>query len=98
MKTTIIILMVAGGLTMQAVAASPDNSPSASTHFRQNVKHPFYEFWMPKTAPSYKIEHFGRISSRPWAQIAGRPAPAPFADQRAIEPTANYYRGGTSPD
>ena len=32
MKTTIMILMVAGGLAMQAAAASPDNRPSASTN------------------------------------------------------------------
>ena len=98
MKMTTITLMIAGGLTMQAVAASPDNSPSATTYVRQNARPAFYEFWKPKLAPDYKIERYGRISSRPWAQTVGWGSPAPFTDQRTYEPDMNYYRGGTSPD
>lgn len=96
---TTITLMIAGGLTMQAVAASPDNnSPSATTYMRQNARPAFYEFWKPRLAPDYKIERYGRISSRPWAQTVGWGSPAPFTDQRTYEPDMNYYRGGTSPD
>jgi len=101
MKTITLILMIAGGLAVQAAVASPDNHPSASTsstQLGQNTKHPFYEFWKPKTAPGDKIEHYGRISSRPWAQTVGWTAPALFADQRARGSNLNYYRGGTSPD
>ena len=98
MKTTTMILMIAGGLALQAAAANPDNSPSASTYLPQNTKHPFYEFWKPKAAPDYKVERYGRISSRPWAQTVGWGAPAQFADQRIYGPNMNYYRGGTSPD
>jgi hypothetical protein len=101
MKTSIMILMVAGGLAMQAAAANPENNPSASTsstHLGQNPKHPFYEFWSPKTAPSYKVERYGRISSRPWAQTVGWAPPALFVGQRVCGQNLNYYRGGSSPD
>jgi hypothetical protein len=70
MKTTAIIMTIAMGLAPQAMAAGPDNSPSATTHkntFQQRV----YPFLEPKTAPSYKIERYGGISSRPWAQSVG---------------------------
>jgi hypothetical protein len=51
-----MILMIAGGLAMHAVAASPDNPPSVSTKLPVNAKHPVYEFWKPEPAPNYKIE------------------------------------------
>lgn len=95
--TTMILLLIAGGLTMQAAAASPDSNPSASTNLRQTTKRPFYEFWKPKAKPSEKIERYGRISSRPWAQSVGWSSPALFVDQRTYEPDMNYYAGGTSP-
>jgi len=104
MKTSIMILMVAGGLVIQTEAASPDSSPgshSASTNIRQTAtKHPINEFWKAKTtAPDYKVERYGRISSRPWAQTVGWTSPAQFVEQRTYEPNLNsYYRGGTSPD
>ena len=91
MKTTIFMLLLAGGLALPAAAANSDSSPSASTTLRQNTKHPFFEFWKSKTAPSTKIERYGSISSRPWSQIAGRPAPALFIDQRVYEPGAAMF-------
>ena len=83
---------------MQASAANSDNSLSASTHLQQNAKHPFYEFWKSKLETNYKIERYGRVSSRPWAQTVGWGTPTLFADQRAYQPNMNYYRGGTNPD
>lgn len=98
MKTTTMILMVAGGLAMQAVAAEPNNNPSVFTKNQKITWATSYQFWQPKKSNvSYKIERVGGLSSRPWAQIAGRPAPAAFFDQRVHEPHFNLFWVGATP-
>src|SRR5580692_11357302 len=70
MKMTTIILTVAVGFAMQAMAAY--NSPSATTKNNNNtVQQRVYPFLEPKTVSNDKIERYGGISSRPWAQTAG---------------------------
>jgi hypothetical protein len=99
MKTTTMILMVAGALAMQAVAADPNNGPSAFTKNQKESWTTAYKLWQPKkSAVSDKIDRVGGISSRPWAQIAGKPAPALFYDQRVHEPHFNLFWLGTTPD
>lgn len=66
MKTMIMVMMVAGGLAMQAMAAGTDNGPSADTQKQPNTWQPFYKLLNSKTAPNYKIERAGNISSRTW--------------------------------
>lgn len=98
MKTTIMVMMVAGGLAMQAVAAGTDNGPSAYTKNQPTTWQPFYKLLKSKTPTNYKIERVGNISSRPWVQVAGRPAPAAFFDQRVHEADFNLFWIGARPD
>lgn len=98
MKTTIMVMMVAGGLALQAVAAGTDNNPSAYTKNQPTTWQPFYKVLQTKTTANYKIERVGNISSRPWGQTAGSPAPAAFFDQRVHERHFNLVWFGASPD
>lgn len=98
MKTTIMIMMVAGGLAMQAVAADTDKGPSVYTKNQPTTWHLSYKVLKAKTPANYKIERVGNISSRPWAQTAGSPAPAAFFDQRVHEPHFNLFWIGARPD
>jgi len=83
MKKTIIVMVAAAGLAWQAVAA-PENSPSASTHVRKNPAHQqVYPFVGPKVTPKDRIDRYGGISSRPWAQTVGwSSGPSMFAGDR----------------
>jgi hypothetical protein len=80
MKTTTIIMAVAAGLAWQAMAAGPENSPSATTRVQKGtVYQRAYPFLEPKLTPTYRIDRYGGISSRPWAQTAGwSPGPTYF--------------------
>ena len=100
MKMTTMILMVAGGLAMQAVAAEPnDKGPSAFKKSQKETWTSAYQIWQPKKSnTSYKIERVGGISSRPWAQTAGQPAPALFYDQRVYETHFNLFWIGATPE
>lgn len=85
MKATTMILMVAGALAVQTQAASPNSSASAYVNIQKTASQP-KGFWIfrPKAPAQDKIYRVGGISSRPWAQIAGRTAPSPFVDQRGF--------------
>jgi len=99
-----MILMVAGALAMQAAAAdsnsnSNNNGPSAFTKTPKENWTKAYQIWEPKkAAKSDRIDRIGGISSRPWAQIAGRPAPPAFFDQRVHEPHFNLFWVGATPE
>jgi hypothetical protein len=99
MKTTAIIMTIAVGLALQAMAAGPDNGPSATTHkntFQQRV----YPFLEPKVTPTDKIERCGGISSRPWAQTVGWASQTTrFASdqERYHEPHFNLFWFGATP-
>ncbi|MGA2245843.1 MAG: hypothetical protein ABSH48_12650 [Verrucomicrobiota bacterium] len=101
MKKTTMVLLVAGGLAFQAVAADPASSPSAQTPSKVQAKTALSIFKIAhsQTVPSDKIERLGNISSRPWAQIAGQPAPPLFEDQREYlgQPNFNLFWVGASP-
>jgi hypothetical protein len=103
MKTRTIIMAVAMGLTMQALAAGTDNGPSASTNIRKTtLPHRVYDLLQPKTpVKSDKIERVGGISSRPWAQTVGfSGSPTPFAGdlERFHNPRFNLFWIGARPD
>ena len=100
MKTTTIILTLAVGLAMQAMAG-PDgnNSPSASVNVRKNtLQQQVYQFLKPGPAEKYKIERVGKISSRPWAQTVGWQPVTPFVDERNTEAHFNLFWIGARPD
>ena len=66
MKMIVVVMMVAGGLAMQAMAAGTDNGPSAYTKKQPNTWQPFYKLLNSKTPANYKFERAGNISSRTW--------------------------------
>jgi hypothetical protein len=106
MKLITMMLMVAGGLAVQTVAAGPtDNNPSAAyTKVPQKTAQPIYQIWRPqnlfefKTTKTDKIDRIGGISSRPWGETAGFPAAPLFYDQRVYEPNFNLFWLGANPD
>ncbi len=105
-----MMLMVAGGLTMQAVAGpgdgtSANNNPSAAYTKAPGKKvQTVYQVLQPKnlfqtkTPVNYQIDRIGGISSRPWAQIAGSPAPPAFYDQRGYDTHLNLFWIGATPN
>src|SRR5579859_5711307 len=95
--TTMLVILVAGGLAMQAAADNTDKGPSAYTKTQKSNWQPFYKALKEKSPSSDKIERVGNISSRPWSQIAGRPAPPAFYDQRVYEPHFTLFSWGSSP-
>jgi hypothetical protein len=99
MKTTTMILMVAGGLALPAVAADPASGPSAQTKIKVKTVLPIFQLAHPKSVPNYNIDRLGNSSSRPWDQVAGQPGGPVFADQRAYlnQPNFNLFWIGNSP-
>ena len=93
-----MLLMVAGGLTVQAVAADLTTGPSAQTKVQIKTALPIPLFAQSKIVPNDKIERLGNISSQPWDKVAGRPAAPLFEDQReyADQPTFNLFWVGAS--
>lgn len=109
MKMTTMIVMVAGGLSVQAVAADPTNAPSAPTKLQTQTAPPLRvqtaiplsisQLAKPTKPENYHIERYGNISSRPWDMTAGGP-PAPlFEDQREYvdQPNFNLFWIGATP-
>jgi len=91
--------MVAVGLAMQAVAAGPNNTPSASTDVHKNTaQQRTYPFLEPKVKATDRIERYGGISSRPWAQTVGWPSASPFVDEKNHEAHFNLFWIGARPD
>ena len=82
---------------MQAAADNTDKGPSAYTKPVKSNWQPFYKVLKVKTPAKDKIERVGNISSRPWSEIAGRPAPAAFYDQRVYEPHFALFSAGAQP-
>jgi hypothetical protein len=100
MKTTTMIMVVVGGLMMQAVAAGPDKGSSASTNIRKTqVQTAFQLLTQPKTAVNYKIDRVGNVSSRPWAQTVGWPDQQGFVgdQERLHEAHFNLFWIGATP-
>ena len=95
---------------MQAAVAGPNDIPAANNNPSAIHKAPekkvqsVYQVLQPKyllllkTPAHDKIDRVGGISSRPWAQIAGSPAPATFFDQRVYEPHFNLFWAGATPN
>jgi hypothetical protein len=101
-RTTWIIMAVAGGLALQAVAAGTDNAPSATTTNvkKSTLQQRVNKFLEPKTTRIDKIDRVGGISSRPWAQTAGwASGQTQFAGdrERFYEPQFNLFWLGSTP-
>jgi hypothetical protein len=101
MKRTTIIMVIAGGLALQALGAGTENNPSASTTVRKGtVQQRVYPFVGPKITKTDKIDRVGGISSRPWAQTAGwASSQVQFAGdrERFHEPQFNLFWLGSTP-
>jgi hypothetical protein len=96
MKRMTIILTLAGGLALPVMAADPhistaQNSPSVSTGLQKHtLPQKIVQLLMkPEPASSYRIDRVGGVSSRPWAQVAGRPAQTSLNDGVV---DAGYYQ------
>jgi hypothetical protein len=99
MKKTIMILTVAAGLAIQAMAANSDNSTSASSKGIKALDR-IYQSITTKTVSTDKIERYGNISSRPWAQTVGwAQQSTQFAgdQERFHEPHFNLFWLGATP-
>jgi hypothetical protein len=101
MKRTTLIMAIAGGLVLQAVAAGTDNAPSATTSVKKStLQQRVSQFLEPKTTRIDKIDRVGGISSRPWAQTAGwASSQVQFAGdrERFYEPQFNVFWLGATP-
>jgi hypothetical protein len=99
MKTTTLIMAIVAGLAVQAMAAGSNNSPSATT--KKNVSpQKVYQPLELKTMPTDKIERYGGISSRPWAQTVGWASTTTqfMADRESLhEPRFNLFWLGAKP-
>lgn len=100
MKTTTMIITIAVGLAVQAMAAgSNNNTPSASTDIHKNtVQQRAYPFLEPKVKHTDSIERFGGISSRPWAQTAAWTGASNFVDEKNHEAHFNLFWLGATPN
>jgi hypothetical protein len=90
MKRTIIFLLVAGGVAWQAAAADLTAKTSAQTKVQARTTVPLLQLAHPKADFSDKIDRVGNLSSRPWSEIAGRPAAPSFVDQREYVDQPNF--------
>jgi hypothetical protein len=101
MKRTTIIMAIAGGLALQAMAAGTENAPSATTNVKKStLQQRVNRFLEPKTTRIDKIDRVGGISSRPWAQTAGwASGQVQFAGdrERFHEPQFNLFWLGSTP-
>jgi hypothetical protein len=102
MKTKTMMVMVVAGLAVQGLAWGADPNPSASANVQKPVAHNiFQQILQPKGTETYKIERYGGVSSRPWAQTTGFSA-APQTQfmsdrERLYEPNFNLFWVGRTP-
>jgi len=104
---TTMPLVVAGGLALQTLHAVAADPSAAYAKVPQKTVQPVYQFFKPKlffqgkqvnTPMNYNIDRVGQISSRPWTQTVGWPAPSLFVDDQVFEPDFNLFWAGNPPD
>jgi hypothetical protein len=117
MKTKTMMVMMAVGLAAQSVALGSDLSAAAATSTGTATTTPsapanvqkipvhtafsLFQLAQPKSQENFRIERYGGISSRPWAQTVGFSA-APQTQfmsdrERLYEPTFNLVWVGRTP-
>jgi hypothetical protein len=82
-KITIIIMAMVGGLALRAAPADPTTSSSLSA-VANAIQKPApkvpVRLFQPAPVDQNRVQHLGKISSRPWTQVATTPEPVPFVD------------------
>jgi hypothetical protein len=100
MKRTTIIMVIAGGLALQALGAGTESNPTATTTRKGMAQQRVYQFVGPKITKTDKIDRVGGTSSRAWAQSAGwASSQVQFAGdrERFHEPQFNLFWLGSTP-